>query len=575
MVRFEPHEQPPPLLSLGLGLQQAALCVAAIILTPVIVIRAADGGDPYLTWAVFGAILVSGLSTVLQSQRLGRIGAGYPMVMGTSGAFIAVSVTALSTGGPGMLATLVVISALFQFLLAARLSWLRRLITPTVAGTVIMLIAVTLMPIVFDMLRDVPEAAAPAAAPASAALTLCVIVGLALCGANSLRLWVPLIGLVAGCVAASFFGIYDVARVAEAGWFGLPEAGWPGFDMDFGPLFWGLLPAFVFVTLVGAIETIGDAAAIQVVSWRQPRATDFREVQGAVAADGVGNLLSGIAGTVPNTTYSSSVAVVELTGVAARRVGVVVGAVFVVVAFVPKAAALLLAVPGPVAAAYLLVLMAMLFVVGMRMIVQDRVDYRKAVVVGLSFWLGVGFQNQLIFADQLGDWWGTLLGNGMTAGGVAAILLNLVLQSAKGRRRRLETALDLTAIGEISAFLGNCASRRGWDGDAIHRLRSAAEEALQSLIDLQAGAASGDGGKPRRLLLIAQGDSRNMELEFVAAPGGENLENLVVLIPNLPEEFPAEREISLRLLRHYAASVQHQQYHDLDIVTVRVNREQT
>ena len=575
VVRFEPDEQPPPLLSLGLGLQQAALCIAAVILTPVIVIRAADGRDPYLTWAVFAAVLVSGLSTVLQSQRLGRMGAGYPMVMGTSGAFIAVSVTALSTGGPGMLAALVVISALFQFLLAARLSWLRRIITPTAAGTVIMLIAVTIMPIVFDMLKDVPEAASPAAAPVSAALTLGVIVGLALYASNSLRLWVPLIGLIVGGVASSLFGIYDVARVAEADWFGLPEGGWPGFAMDFGPVFWGLLPAFVFVTLVGAIETIGDAAAIQTVSWRRRRATDFREVQGAVAADGVGNLLSGLAGTVPNTTYSSSIAVVELTGVAARRVGVVVGAAFVVIAFVPKAAALLLAVPGPVAAAYLLVLMAMLFVVGMRMIVQDRADYRKAVVVGLSFWLGVGFQNQLIFADQLGDWWGTLLGNGMTAGGVAVILLNLLLQSAKGRRRRLETALDLTALGDINAFLERCASRRRWSPEAVHRLRSAAEEALQSLIDLQERAASNGAAAPRRLLLIAQGDSRDMELEFLAAPGGENLENLMVLIPNLPEEFPAEREISLRLLRHYAASVHHQQYHDLDIVTVRVNREQT
>ena len=76
--------------------------------------------------------------------------------MGTSGAFIAVSVAALSVGGPGMLATLVLISALFQFLLAARLSWLRRIITPTVAGTVI-------MPIVFDLLKEVPEAVAPAA----------------------------------------------------------------------------------------------------------------------------------------------------------------------------------------------------------------------------------------------------------------------------------------------------------------------------------------------------------------------------------------------------------------------------
>ena len=575
MVRFEPQDQPPPLLSLGLGLQQAALCVASIILTPVIVIRAADGGELYLTWAVFAALLVSGLTTALQARRLGRLGAGYPLVMGTSGAFIAVSVAALSVGGPGMLATLVLISALFQFLLAARLSWLRRIITPTVAGTVIMLIAVTIMPIVFDLLKEVPEAVAPAAAPTSAALTLGVIVGLALCGSDGLRLWVPLIGLIVGCVISSFFGLYDVARVVEADWFGLPAGGWPGFDMDLGPVFWGLLPAFVLVTLVGAIETIGDATAIQSVSWRQQRATDFRVVQGAVAADGVGNLLSGIAGTVPNTTYSSSVAVVELTGVAARRVGVVVGAVFVVVAFVPKAAALLLAVPGPVVAAYLMVLMAMLFVVGMRMVVQDPADYRKAVVVGLSFWLGVGFQSQLVFADQLGEGWGALLGNGMTAGGVAAILLNSVLQLAKGRRWRIETALDITAIAEIGAFLGNCASKRGWDEDAIHRLRSAAEEALQSLIDLQERAASSDGRQPRRLLLIAQGDGKDMELEFVAAPGGENLENQMVLIPNLSDEFPGEREISLRLLRHYAASVRHQQYHDVDIVTVRVNRSQT
>ena len=72
--------------------------------------------------------------------------------MGTSGAFIAICVGAIAQGGPAMLATLVVISSLFQFLLAWRLSLLRRILTPTVAGTVIMLIPVTVMPIVFGML---------------------------------------------------------------------------------------------------------------------------------------------------------------------------------------------------------------------------------------------------------------------------------------------------------------------------------------------------------------------------------------------------------------------------------------
>ena len=77
--------------------------------------------------------------------------------MGTSGAFIAVCVAAIAEGGPAMLATLVVISSLFQFALSARLSLFRRILTPAVAGTVLMLIAVTVMPIVFGMLKDVPD----------------------------------------------------------------------------------------------------------------------------------------------------------------------------------------------------------------------------------------------------------------------------------------------------------------------------------------------------------------------------------------------------------------------------------
>ena len=86
-----------------------------------------------------------------------------------------------------------------------------------------------------------------------------------------------------------------IEGVLEAPWIGVPTGGWPGFDLEFGTAFWGLLPAFVFVTLIGATETIGDSIAIQQVASRKPRAVDFRAVQGAVAADGAGNVLSGLA----------------------------------------------------------------------------------------------------------------------------------------------------------------------------------------------------------------------------------------------------------------------------------------
>ena len=136
-VRYEPDERPPNLLSLGLGLQYAMLAAPGIVLTPTLLIRAAGGSDAYLSWAVWAALVISGVTTAVQAARIGRVGAGYVLLMGSSSAFLAISVTALQQGGPGLLATLIIISSLFQFALAARLSVLRRVFTPMVAGTVL------------------------------------------------------------------------------------------------------------------------------------------------------------------------------------------------------------------------------------------------------------------------------------------------------------------------------------------------------------------------------------------------------------------------------------------------------
>ena len=437
------------------------------------------------------------------------------------------------------------------------------------AGTVIMLISVTIMPIAFDMLTQAP-AGAPERTPLPCApiTTFAATLLLIFCAKGVMRLWAPMIGVLAGCLAAISFGIYDIDRVAQAGWIGFPDfAGWPGFDVEFGSVFWTLFLAFIFVTLVGAIETIGDAVAIQRVAWRKPRATDFRTVQGAVAADGVGNLLSGLAGTVPNTTYSSSVALAEITGVAARRVGACVGLLFMLMAFLPKLISLFLAIPDPVIGAYLVVILGVLFVLGMQVVIQDGVDYRKAVLVGVSFWIGAGFQNGLLFNEYLSDWLRDLLGNGMTAGGLTAILLTVLVNLAGPRRRRMETDLDEGALDRVKEFLDGFARARGWGTEVFDRLCLVAEETLLTLSQLDDPGAT---GKTRRLLLVARQDGGAAELEFTAAADTGNIEDRIALLGGQASEDAVEHEISLRLLRHFASSVRHQQYSDADIVTVRV-----
>ena len=567
-VRYEPSDRPPTLLVAGLGLQLAILTISGIVLTPVVVIKAAGGPESYMLWAVFASVVISGASTILQAVRIGRIGAGYVLLMGTSGAFIAICITAIAEGGPAMLATLVIISSLFQFALARRLSLFRRIITPTVSGTVIMLISVTVMPIIFDLLDNVQDAAHPQAAPFSALATVLVITAIAIKGTGVFRLWAPVAGIIAGSIVGAVLGIYDTAGISESSWIGFPQGGWPGFDLSFGPTFWTLLPGFIFVTVIGAIETIGDSVAIQRISWRRPRAVDFRSVQGAVAADGVGNLLSGCAGTVPNTTYSSSVSVTELTGVGARGVGIAAGTAFLILACFPKALSVILAIPNPVAAGYLAILVAMLFVVGMKVVIQDGIDYRKGMIAGVSFWVGVGFQNGLIFPEYFAEFAGGLLQNGMTAGGLTALLLTFFVEVTEPRRRRIELPFHITTLPKIREFLRSFASHSGWGEAMADRLDAASEETLLTLLEQK---TTSDEKEPlRRLHIIAHKEGNEAVLEFIASATKENLQDQIALLGERATEVPTEQEVSLRLLKHIASSVQHHQYHDTDILTVRV-----
>ena len=567
-VRYEPDENPPPLIALGAGLQAALVILAPVVLTVVIVIRIAEEPDSYLAWAVFAALLVCGATTVLQAARFGRIGSGHVLIMGTSGAFIAVCLAALITAGPATMASLIVVSSLFQFALAARLSLLRRIFTPVVSGTVIMLIAATVMPIVSDMLSDVPEDVSGSASPLAAGATLLTILVLVLRAPPRWRLWSPVIGIVVGCAVAAPFGLYDAQGIVDASWVGVPVGAWPGFDLTPGAEFWALLPAFIIVTLVGAIETIGDGVAIQRVSRRRPQATDFRVVQGALNADGMGNLLSGLSGTLPNTTYSTSISLADVTGIGARRVGVVLGASIVAIAFLPKIAAVLIAIPSPVAAAYLVVLLSLLFVQGMKIVIQDGLDHRKAAVAGISFWVGTAFQNRWVFPDQLGDGFlGILLGNGMTSGALVAVIMMLFMELTSARRKRLQVVLNTESLPQLDGFLRGSAAKAGWDDASTERLVLVGEETMTSLLAEDGQRPEGAG--VRRLVVTARTDHAKSELEFVTGSEGENLEDRLAYMGEMPD-IEDGREISFRLLRHYASSVRHQKYHGEDIVTVSV-----
>ena len=98
-IRYEPDEPCPPLVTFGVALQGVVLVLANTVLMVTIVVGAAGADEVYLTWAVFAALIIAGVTTALQAAHVGRFGAGHILMTGAGPHFIAISVVALREGG--------------------------------------------------------------------------------------------------------------------------------------------------------------------------------------------------------------------------------------------------------------------------------------------------------------------------------------------------------------------------------------------------------------------------------------------------------------------------------------------
>ncbi len=573
--RYEAHETAPLLASIGYGLQFSFIASATLLVTPVIVAQQSGLGESFVVWMVFASLLVVGVSTLIQVRRIGPIGAGAVLPMFTAAFAIPFCITALVDGGPATLGALILVSAVVLLAISKWLFILRRVVTPTVGGTVMMILSLTLASVVFGMLNRASETE-PAATFLTALVTLVVVAALTLRGSTILSLWGPLIGIVVGSVVAAAFGVYDVDRVLNAPWVGIPTE-LPEFGFDFGVPFWTLLPGFLFLGVIISIQANGASIAMQRVAHREDLAVNFREVQGALAGTGVANVLAGLAGSVPHIINPGAVSFTQLTGFAARRVGYAIGCIFIIVAFIPKISGLLSTIPSAVMAGYLMMIVGSLFVEGARIVIQTEKDRQRVAVAGVCFWFAAPFQFGLLKLPEINPVVDALLDSGITTGGVAAIVMILYLELTKPRRMRFQSRLHVDSLPELNDFMAEFAARRHWNDAMRDRLSAVGEETLLTLAPLDLTSLSLDDdeeeGDDRQLVVVASSDGDVAELEFIGGANDEqNIEDRVRQLQQHSSENVIEQELSLQLLRSYASSVEHHQYHDTDTITVRVEQ---
>ena len=564
MLRYEPDDKCPPTLALVSTLQIFVPNTISVILLTTVVALASGQGDDYLSWAIFSGLAITGISVILHTFRFWQIGSGRLVVTNFNVPFLAVTALALATGGPGLLASLIVVSTLLQFLITMRLASFRRLFTPTVSGTVIMLVAVSAVPFITSRTIETPEGVSLEYFMISGLVALVVGVVVTLKGSPGLRLWTLPIMLAFGIAVAATMGLYDVGPALEAQWVSIPDATWHGFDFTFGAEFWSLLPTFVFVSLTAYLKSVGDLSAICQASHRVPGALDHRVVQSGLNLYSGSTFLTGLLGTVPiSAPWAVTVVYVGFTRVASRVVGIYLGLATIAIAPFSKLIAFLVAVPSPTLSAIYVIVFGALFVEGANIAFAGRMDHKRATIIGVSLVVGISAGS---FAGQIEGSLGVILGNVVAAGSAAALAMTAVTELTGSRRKKLEVDFDLSSLAAIVAFLDAFASRRGWSEESRNRLHLVGEEVTLSLLEQ-------DAEDSRRLSATVQADGDSAEIEFVVFShdtAGQNIEDRLAYMDG-DSGLEDEQQISMRLLSHYASSVHHRKYYGMDVVTVRVD----
>ncbi len=480
-----PATRPSWALVLVLAFQHVIVLFSGIILIPVMLVNIynLDMGNAH--YLIFATAMCAAASTLLQLIKGKRFGLGSPMFMGTSGAFMSCAHSAMALGGTSLLAGMILVSAPFQVLFSYLIRYMRHILTPTVGGVIIMLAVVGLLK---DSVltwgnagHEVGEAALMDIG--TGMVTIVIMLGVEWFGGRKLRPWALPFGIMAGSLVAAVAGLPVVAGLENAAWIGLPKGEWPGFTFAFGSMeHWVLTLTFVMAVLATSVKYAGDAMILQKVAAPERKKVDYDALQGGLYANSAGMILSGLMGGMPSSSHSANIPLMEMTGVATRRLAAVSALLLAAISLSPKMLLLLINIPQPVIGGVGVVLVAHLFSAGMQLMVAD-INHRNGLIAGLSLCTGLTAVSGDFFPQAFPLFLDPLLHNGVALGGLVAVFLTLITHLGTHRALTLKMVPSLESLGGFKEQLILVADKLGLDGHDAGYLELACEEVFLYMHD--------------------------------------------------------------------------------------------
>lgn len=429
---FELDGIPKMSRAIPLALQHVVAMIVGCV-TPAIIISGAAGIDTAdRVLLIQASLVVSALATLLQLFPMGskngfHLGSALPVILGVSFAYVPSMQAIAETGGIPAILGAQIVGGICAILVGLSIKKIRRFFPPLIAGTVVFTIGLSLYPTAINYMAG--GTGQPGYGSwqnwTVAIFTLIVVTVLNHFAKGFLKLASILIGMIAGYIFSSFFGMVSFSNVAQAGVFQLPEV--MHFGIEFEP---SACVALGLLFVINSVQAIGDFSATTAGGLDREPTTG--ELHGAILGYGVSNILGAFLGCLPTATYSQNVGIVATTKVV-NRVTLGLSALIILTAgLFPKFSALLTTIPYAVLGGATVSVFASIAMTGMKLVMTENMNYRNTSIVGLAAALGMGVSQASASLASFPDWVTTIFGKSpVVIATLVAVFLNVTLPKDK------------------------------------------------------------------------------------------------------------------------------------------------
>ena len=406
---------------------QHVLAAVVGIITPAIIVSGVCGLSPEeKTMMIQAALIMTAIATLLQLFPLGIVGAGLPVIMGTSFAYVP---TLQAIGGEFGIGTIMgaeIIGGIVAIIFGIFVKQIRKLFPDVVTGTVIFTIGLSLYPTAvrymaggsgndeFGGIRNWLVAL----------VTFGIVLFLNNFTKGVLKLGSLFFGMIAGYLLALVMGMIDFSGfMATTAIVSVPKL--MPFQIEFVP---AACVSLAIVYVVNSVQTIGDLTSTTMGGMN--RVPTDKELRGGILTQGIISIIGAFCGGLPNATYSQNVGIVTVNKVINRMIFAVAAIVLLIAGLVPKLSALLTTIPQCVIGGATLSVFAQIAMTGIRMFTAGGLTPRKNTVVGMSVALGVGITqvSGCLAGPGIPGWVNTVFGSSsVVVATIMAIFLNTIL----------------------------------------------------------------------------------------------------------------------------------------------------